>query len=48
MHPLKEKVASLVQLAPPTDVTETRHIIGLASYYRKWYPKFQCYYETIE
>ena len=28
--PLKEKVVSLVNLVPPTDVTDTRHSIGLA------------------
>ena len=35
-----EKVASLVQLAPPTNVTGTRHIIGIASYYRKFIVDF--------
>ena len=34
IYPLKEKVASLENLAP-SDVTGTRHIIGLASHYRK-------------
>ena len=35
IYQLKEKVVSLVHLSPPKDVTKTRHIIGLASYYRK-------------
>ena len=33
---LKEKVASLVNLEPSTDLTEMRHLIGLASYYGKF------------
>ena len=40
MHPLKENLASLVQLAPHTDVTETRYIIGLASYHRIFIANF--------
>ena len=39
IYPLKEKVASLVNLAP-IDVTDTRHIIGLASLYRKFIANF--------
>ena len=35
MYPLKKKVASIAQLVPPTYVTETWHIIGIASYSRK-------------
>ena len=31
VYPLKETIASLVQVAPAADVTETRHITGLAS-----------------
>ena len=37
---LREIVACLVNLTPPTDMTETRHIIGLVSYYRKVMEKF--------
>ena len=32
LYPLKEKVASLVNLAPPIKVTKTKHIMGLALY----------------
>ena len=34
ISPLKERVETIPNLAPPRDETETRHIIGLASYYR--------------
>ena len=40
MDPLKENVASFLWLALPTTVTETRHIIGFASYYRKFIANF--------
>ena len=33
---LGKKVPSLGNLAQPTHVTETSHILGLASYYRKF------------
>ena len=36
----KEKVASLINLALSTNVTETRHIKNLASYYRKFIANF--------
>ena len=36
IYPLTEKVVSLVSLALPIDMTETRHIIGLVTYYRKF------------
>ena len=36
IYPLKEKVETIFDLRPPKDVTKTRHIIGLASYYRKF------------
>ena len=34
LYPLEKKIVSLVNLAPHTGVTKTRHIICLASYYR--------------
>ena len=40
IHPLKEKVAIIVNLVLPWDVTEKRHIIGLTSYYRKFIVNF--------
>ena len=40
IYPLKEKVASLMQLVPPTNVTKTKHTIGLVSYYRKFIVSF--------
>ena len=36
----KKKVAPLVKLASPKNVTEIRHIVGLASYYRKFIENF--------
>ena len=40
IYPLKEKVATIVNFAPLTDVTETRDKIGLVSYYRKFVASF--------
>ena len=34
MYSMKEKVEKILDLASPRDVTETRHIIKLAFYYR--------------
>ena len=39
ISPLKKNIAPLISLASPTDVTETRYIKGLASYYRKFIAK---------
>ena len=40
MHPLKQKIQAILDLAPPSNVTQVRHILGLASYYRKFIPMF--------
>ena len=36
----QEKIASLSNIPPPTDMAEARHIIGLALYYRKFIANF--------
>ena len=36
IYPLKQKVQAILDLAPPSNVTQVRHILGLASYYRKF------------
>ena len=38
IYPLKQKVQAILDLAPPSTVTQGRHILGLASYYRKFIP----------
>ena len=43
IYPWKEKIASLVNLTPATDVTETRHIKDLASYHEKNYCTFHAF-----
>ena len=40
IFPLKQKVQAILDLAPPSNVTQVRHILGLASYYRKFIPMF--------
>ena len=40
IYPLKQKVQAILHLAPPSNVTQVRHILGLASYYRKFIPMF--------
>ena len=35
IYPLKQKVQAILDLAPPSNVTQVRHILGLASYYQK-------------
>ena len=39
---LKEKVEMILDLVPLRDVSETRYIIGLASYFRKFVANFSC------
>ena len=40
IYPLKQTVQAILDLAPPSAVTQVRHILGLASYYRKFIPMF--------
>ena len=37
---MKQKVQAILDLAPPSNVTQVRSISGLASYYRKFIPVF--------
>ena len=37
---MKQKVQAILDLAPPSNVTQLRHILGLASYNRKFIPMF--------
>ena len=36
--PMKQKIKAIIDLAPTTNVTQARHIIGLEGYYRKYIP----------
>ena len=40
IYPLKHKVKAIQDLAPPSNVTQVRCILGLASYYGKFIPMF--------
>ena len=40
IYPLEQKIQAILDLAPPTNVTQVQHILGLASYYRKFIPIF--------
>ena len=40
IYPLKQKVQAILDLASPSNVTQVRHILGLASYYKKFIPMF--------
>ena len=40
IYPLKQKVQAVLDLAPPSNVTEVRHILELVSYYQKFIPMF--------
>ena len=40
IYPLKQKVQAILDLAPPSNVMHARHILGLASYFRKFIPMF--------
>ena len=40
IYPLKQKVQAILDLAPPSNVTQVRHILGLASCYRMFIPMF--------
>ena len=39
IYPLKQ-VQTILDLAPPSNVTQVRHILGLASYYQNFIPMF--------
>ena len=40
IYPLKQKDQAILDLAPSSNVMQGRHILGLASYYRKFIPMF--------
>ena len=40
ISPMKQKIEAITDLAPATDITEAWHIIGLAGYYRTFFPIF--------
>ena len=40
VSPIKQKVKAISDLAPATNITEARHMIGLIGYYRKFFPIF--------
>ena len=40
IYPFNQKVQVILGLALPSNVTQVRHIMGLASYYRKFIPMF--------
>ena len=37
---MKQKIKTITDLAPTTNITEDRHVIGLIGYYRKLFPIF--------
>ena len=37
---LKQIVQAILDIAPPSNVTQVRHVLGLANYYRKFIPMF--------
>ena len=40
LEPIPEKLESLQQMPPPTDLTEVRKFLGFVGYYRKFIPKY--------
>ena len=40
LEPIPEKLKSLQEMPPPTDLTETRKFLGFVGYYRKFIPKY--------
>ena len=40
LEPIPEKLQSLQEMPPPTDLTETRKFLGFVGYYRKFIPKY--------
>ena len=40
ISPMKQKVQVIMDFVPATNITEVHHMIGLISYYRKFFPVF--------
>ena len=40
ISPMRQKIKTITDLAPITNITEARHMIGLIGYYRKFFPIF--------
>ena len=40
ISPMRQKIKAIMDLAPTTNITEARHMIGLIGYYRKFLPIF--------
>ena len=40
ISPLRQKIKAITDMVPTTNNDETRHIIGLIGYYRKFFPVF--------
>ena len=40
ISPMKQKTKAIKNLAPATNITKARHMIGLIGYYRKFFPVF--------
>ena len=40
ISPVKQKIKAITDLAPATNITDARCIIGLVGYYRKFFPIF--------
>ena len=47
IYPLEQKIQVILDLAPPTNVTQVQHILGLVSYYRKFIPLFSSIVSSI-
>ena len=37
---MKQKIKAITDLAPTTNITEARHMIGLIGYYKEFFPVF--------
>ena len=40
ISPMRQKIKPITDLAPTTNITEARHMVGLKGYYRKLFPIF--------
>ena len=40
IYPMRQKIKAITDMAPITNITEARHMIGLIEYYRKFFPIF--------
>ena len=40
ISPMRQKIKAIKDLAPTTDITQARYMIGLIGYYRKFFPIF--------